>query len=466
MEIRNALQKIENYLTVVANLNKTILSEGTMSRDELLLMKKYLYTCIDRIEDIERSLIIDKKAEKSFTPTPPVETYFTPAKENEIVEVEGLTALDKTDFVKDETEKIEGTPQEIINENPLLENVTNTEQDTFQATLHTEDTNAEIVLPIENIITEDYSLNQHKNEILETPVAKETVEIPEKTITTTTFAQSIITEDYSLNNMFGNTAEAVNSALVNEAKPVETILPEVKQHIVSEIITEDYLLNKSNETQSLLIPEHSEINKENKVTEEAITTISTTTVNSLVNTFEQDKKEHSFVDFFEQKQKETLQQQLFEQFDDGKDELHEMFSSHSTSELTSTLETPINTTVSVVTETVLVAEKEQSVIAEELTPSSLNGIFKQQVNTETLNTKINKTLSESIALNDKFIFVRELFGNQFGEYENGLKQLDALNSYSLAENYCKEKLWEKFNWDNRANAVERFMFLLKNRYNV
>ena len=115
--------------------------------------------------------------------------------------------------------------------------------------------------------------------------------------------KSIITEDYSLNNMFGNTAEAVNSALVNEAKPVETILPEVKQHIVSEIITEDYLFNKSNETQSLLIPEHSEINKENKVTEEAITTISTTTVNSLVNTFEQDKKEHSFVDFLNKSKK-------------------------------------------------------------------------------------------------------------------------------------------------------------------
>ena len=208
-----------------------------------------------------------------------------------------------------------------------------------------------------------------------------------------------------------------------------------------------------------------EINKENKVTEEAITTISTSTVNSLVNTFEQDKKEHSFVELFEQKQKETLQQQLFEQFDDGKDELHEMFNSHSTSELTSTIETPINTTVSAVTETVLVAEKEQSVIAEELTPSSLNGIFKQQVNTETLNTKINKTLSESIALNDKFIFVRELFGNQFSEYENGLKQLETLNSYEQAESYCKERFSAKFNWNDRTSSVERFMIVLQKRFN-
>ena len=87
MEIRNALQKIENYLTVVSNLNKTILSEGTMSRDELLLMKKYLYTSIDRIEDIERSLIIDKREDKSFTPQQMVENKFVPVKEKEIVEV-------------------------------------------------------------------------------------------------------------------------------------------------------------------------------------------------------------------------------------------------------------------------------------------------------------------------------------------------------------------------------------------
>ena len=100
MEIRNALQKIENYLTVVSNLNKTILSEGTMSRDELLLMKRYLYTSIDRIEDIERSLIIDKKSDKSFTPTATSENKFTPAREKEIVEVP------ETDHIEDVEAKL------------------------------------------------------------------------------------------------------------------------------------------------------------------------------------------------------------------------------------------------------------------------------------------------------------------------------------------------------------------------
>ncbi|HNI31574.1 MAG TPA: hypothetical protein PK628_01500, partial [Chitinophagales bacterium] len=101
MEIRNALQKIENYLTVVSNLNRTILSEGTMSRDELLLMKKYLYTSIDRIEDIERSLIIDKSVDKSFVPTALVDNTVKPtiSKEKEIVAVETNEHLDEVEAV-------------------------------------------------------------------------------------------------------------------------------------------------------------------------------------------------------------------------------------------------------------------------------------------------------------------------------------------------------------------------------
>src|SRR5438477_478789 len=81
MEIRNALQKIENYLTVVSNLNKTILSEGTMSRDELLLMKKYLYTSIDRIEDIERMPVIENIITEDFAFTDELEDFSKTNKE-------------------------------------------------------------------------------------------------------------------------------------------------------------------------------------------------------------------------------------------------------------------------------------------------------------------------------------------------------------------------------------------------
>jgi hypothetical protein len=61
--------------------------------------------------------------------------------------------------------------------------------------------------------------------------------------------------------------------------------------------------------------------------------------------------------------------------------------------------------------------------------------------------------------------VRELFGNHFGEYETGLKQLETMSSFVAAETYCKEKLWNKFNWNDKTAAVERFMSMLQKRFN-
>ncbi|MCB0511880.1 MAG: hypothetical protein KDC72_04990, partial [Bacteroidetes bacterium] len=53
MEIRSSLKKIDSYLKIVSDLNKAILDEGTMAPEELQIMKKYLYVCAERIEDIQ-----------------------------------------------------------------------------------------------------------------------------------------------------------------------------------------------------------------------------------------------------------------------------------------------------------------------------------------------------------------------------------------------------------------------------
>lgn len=115
-------------------------------------------------------------------------------------------------------------------------------------------------------------------------------------------------------------------------------------------------------------------------------------------------------------------------------------------------------------ENVLVVEKEVKPVVEQLTPSAISDIFKPIVNTETVVLNSTKTLSESIALNDKFIFVRELFGNQFNEYDNALRTLEKMGSYNEAETYCKENFWNKFNWNDRASATDRFKELLQKRF--
>ena len=164
----------------------------------------------------------------------------------------------------------------------------------------------------------------------------------------------------------------------------------------------------------------------------------------------------------EQKLDKEEHKPLFSLFDDGKDELHETFTQKSSNDFSSISD--VFNTKNEVKENVLVAEKEVKPIVEQLTPSSISDIFKPVTNTETVVSKNTKTLSESIALNDKFIFVRELFGNQFNEYDNALRILEKATSYDEAESYCNENFWNKFSWNDRTSATDRFKELLQKRF--
>lgn len=431
MEIRNALQKIENYLTVVSNLNRTILTEGTMSRDELLLMKKYLYTSIDRIEDIERSLILDKKSDKSFTPTLPLENTFIPPKEKEIVavdvnnrELETTLNTEQKSEMEDLTDdvqiKLENKEQEIVGE---IKSTNDEEKENPEIVAETKNENVEEITPVTaQIITEDYSLNKSDE------LVKEKTDEPK--VESVPLIESIITEDYSLNKIEENNNQKIET-------PTEEKIQEVQS-----IITEDYSLNKI------------------KTTEQHVSTFADEIAASK-------KEEKSLFQQLEQQLNTEKKPSLFELFDDGKEELHESFLSNKAAVDTET-KFDNNFTASTFDqhhEAVLVAdEKEVETVVEQLTPSSLNDVFKPQTVSEFSKPSSTKTLSESIALNDKFIFVRELFGNHFGEYEAGLKQLETLNSYVAAESFCKDKLWNKFDWDNKTATVERFMELVEKRF--
>jgi len=427
MEIRNALQKIENYLTVVLNLNKTILSEGSMSRDELLLMKKYLYTSIDRIEDIERSLIIDKKDDKSFAPTETTENKFVPAKEKEIFEVaendhiEDVEATLPVDQQEEMEDMVEDIQAEILAEHKEIVG----EVEHPKMVQQKED-----LAVAENIITEDYSLN--RNAVESTIVNK----LEEPVIENVPVIENIITEDYSLNrNQVEETVIEETTPIVAEEKSV-SLLDKIKAEVenVTETISAKFEEKKP-----------------------------TSLVEDLAN---KKKEETSFFEQMEQKLNTTPQSQLFQLFDDRKEDLHETFAENNTTATydAAKIIAEKSTAFEHENESVLIAEKEVQTVIEQLTPSSLNDIFKPQTLVENITTKSNKTLSESIALNDKFIFVRELFGNQFAEYENALKYLDGLDTFVSAEQYCNTTLWNKFNWTERASAAGRFMDLIEKKF--
>ena len=498
MEIRNALQKIENYLTVVSNLNKTILSEGTMSRDELLLMKKYLYTSVDRIEDIERMLIIDHKDNKSFKPTETViENKYVPVKEKEIVEVvendhiEEVEAALSTAAQKEEMEEmVEDIHAEIEREHmEFVGEIKSVNEDDI------EEHKIEIAPLVESsIITEDYSLNKMAENKIE-EVVEDNISVP--VFEKKSFVDSIITEDYSLNKLAENKEEKVvaeKNELVAETKSfADSIITEdytlnklfenkedksivEKVPLVESIITEDYSINKVKET---VLPVSEMIKAEVKKEEVPLFDNVITPAETLAAKFEdqtttsfadelvkKNKEETSFFEKLEQKLNETQQPQLFEMFDDGKEELHESFANVNTftDQVNTITDKPFVSAVYDQHDTVLVAEKAVETMVEQLTPSSLNDVFKPQTVAEVVNTSTSKTLSESIALNDKFIFVRELFGNQFSEYETALKHLDTLNNFTSVEQYCNNILWNKFNWTERGSAAARFMDVLKKKF--
>ncbi|MCO5247646.1 MAG: hypothetical protein M9887_01675 [Chitinophagales bacterium] len=77
---------------------------------------------------------------------------------------------------------------------------------------------------------------------------------------------------------------------------------------------------------------------------------------------------------------------------------------------------------------------------------------------EDLNTRIKKSMSERISLNNKFEFIRELFDNQPLDYETAIRYLDSNdeNAWQRVEN----EFAGKFNWEDKTELVEKLKSLI------
>ncbi len=465
MEIRNALQKIENYLTVVSNLNRTILSEGTMSRDELLLMKKYLYTSIDRVEDIERLLLIDQNDAKSFVPTTSEVPSFVAAKEKEIVAVKETEHIEEVEasLNKEQQFEMEEMVEEIHSEieNEKIEVIGEI------ATLTSENETVEEIPQFENIITEDYSLNKAEDK----STVLVTVQDNQEVASIKSFAESIITEDYSLNKLFEEKSATTT---------IETILPKGETtSFVESIITEDYSLNKVENTITPTLEQPQLFQFVEETTETIENTLTTTLLensNSLADSF-QNTDSATLTDAFANitNDDSSILGRINQKNINTETTLNQEFiiDEQLNDELVLNAGTSLNETnnhqhnsyiMEEQNDLVLVAEQEEETTIQKITPSVLMNAFKQQTVAEISSNKSYKTLSESITLNDKFIFVRELFGNQFSEYDAALKHLDTFDSQTSAEQYCNTTLWNKYNWTERGSIAARFLEVLRKKF--
>ena len=89
----------------------------------------------------------------------------------------------------------------------------------------------------------------------------------------------------------------------------------------------------------------------------------------------------------------------------------------------------------------------------------VNDILSQEkIDSEYQIIPIN-SIWDGIGINDRFLFIRELFANSSAKFENTVGTLDKLTSIQEAVNYLKLN----FKW-NKTEASQKFLVLVKRRF--
>lgn len=70
----------------------------------------------------------------------------------------------------------------------------------------------------------------------------------------------------------------------------------------------------------------------------------------------------------------------------------------------------------------------------------------------------------SIGINDKYLYLSELFLDDKAAYDATIKQLNTCNSLQEALVYTENELHEKYNWDKENPTVQSFYNLLSNSF--
>ena len=98
--------------------------------------------------------------------------------------------------------------------------------------------------------------------------------------------------------------------------------------------------------------------------------------------------------------------------------------------------------------------------------ASLNDHLRQDSaeRSEALSTTPIKELKKAIGVNDRFVFINELFQGDEVMYERSLKTIDAFKIYPEAEFWIRRELKLKLGWDEKSESVKYFTHLVKRRF--
>ena len=75
-----------------------------------------------------------------------------------------------------------------------------------------------------------------------------------------------------------------------------------------------------------------------------------------------------------------------------------------------------------------------------------------------------RDLRKAIGINDRFVFISELFRGDEPMYERSIKTINSFNIYPEAEYWMNRELKIKLGWDDTRETVKHFYQLVKRRF--
>jgi len=98
---------------------------------------------------------------------------------------------------------------------------------------------------------------------------------------------------------------------------------------------------------------------------------------------------------------------------------------------------------------------------------SLNDLFNERHEDHSISSQYQhakvRDLTKAISINDKFIYIKELFHNRGEDFSAAIRQLNECQNMEEAFD-CLEELKQKFFWDSKSDAYLSFCDLLRRKY--
>jgi hypothetical protein len=95
----------------------------------------------------------------------------------------------------------------------------------------------------------------------------------------------------------------------------------------------------------------------------------------------------------------------------------------------------------------------------------LNEKFEENVSENFLNKQLKiNSIHNAISLNQKFIFVGDLFGGDVTQFQSWVEVLDRASSKEEALQFIHENIASKYGWDFGTEAVQEFMEIVERRF--